>query len=115
MLHILKVAASVILLSMIAIFSQAQARERSDDLERVIQELVPPPFLPAHEQVAQGKPKIIQIRMIIEEKLIDINDGATIQAMMFNGTVPGPLIVVHQNDYVELTLVNPKTNTLLKF
>ena len=26
--------------------------------------------------------------------------------------MPGPIIVVHQNDYVELTLVNPATNTL---
>ena len=33
--------------------------------------------------------------------------------MTFGGTVPGPLIVVHQGDYVELTLVNPATNLLL--
>jgi nitrite reductase (NO-forming) len=26
--------------------------------------------------------------------------------------VPGPLIVVHQDDYVELTLVNPKESTM---
>ena len=32
--------------------------------------------------------------------------GTTINAMTFNGSVPGPIIVVHQNDYVELTLVN---------
>jgi nitrite reductase (NO-forming) len=51
--------------------------------------------------------------MVIEEKLIDIGDGATIHAMTFNSTVPGPIIVVHQNDYVELTLINPETNTLL--
>ena len=28
--------------------------------------------------------------------------------MTFNGSVPGPLMVVHQDDYVELTLVNPR-------
>ena len=33
--------------------------------------------------------------------------------MTYNGSVPGPMIVVHEGDYVELTLVNPKTNTLL--
>ena len=32
--------------------------------------------------------------------------------MTFSGTVPGPMIVVHENDYVELTLVNPATNSL---
>ena len=34
-------------------------------------------------------------------------------AFTFNGSVPGPIIVVHVGDYVELTLVNPKTNQLL--
>ena len=32
--------------------------------------------------------------------------------MTFNGSVPGPLMVVHQDDYVELTLINPDTNML---
>ena len=32
--------------------------------------------------------------------------------MTFNGSIPGPLIVVHQGDYVEVTLVNPATNTM---
>lgn len=84
-----------------------------DNLQRVTQQLVPPPFLPQHDQVAKGPPKIVQIRMVIEEKLMQIApDGTKIWAMTFNGSVPGPMIVVHQNDYVELTLVNPATNTL---
>jgi nitrite reductase (NO-forming) len=86
---------------------------RSGTPERVTQKLVAPPFLPEHEQVAKGPPKIVQVRMVIEEKRLKISpDGPTIWAMTFNGSVPGPIIVVHQNDYVELTLVNPKTNTL---
>ena len=85
-----------------------------DQLERVNQTLVAPPFLPAHSQVAIGAPTVVEIRLEIEAKLIEIGpDGATIWAMTFNGSVPGPIIVVHQNDYVELTLVNPDTNTLL--
>ena len=32
--------------------------------------------------------------------------------MTYNGSVPGPIIVCHQDDYVELTLVNPRTNSL---
>ena len=85
-----------------------------DKLERVVQKLVAPPFLPEHEQIATGAPKVVQIRMVIEEKLIEIDSAGTkIWAMTFNGSVPGPIVVVHQDDYVELTLVNPKTNTLM--
>jgi nitrite reductase (NO-forming) len=32
--------------------------------------------------------------------------------MDFNGSIPGPMMVVHEGDYVELTLVNPATNTM---
>ena len=86
---------------------------KSNTLERVTQKLVAPPFLPEHEQVAKGAPKVVQVRMVIEEKRLKISpNGPTIWAMTFNGSVPGPIIVVHQNDYVELTLVNPITNTL---
>ena len=84
-------------------------------LERVTQDLVLPPFLPDHEQTAKGAPKVVQVRMVIEEKLMEVGpNGATIHAMTFQGSVPGPMIVVHQDDYVELTLVNPSTNTLLQ-
>jgi len=81
-------------------------------LERVVQELVAPPLLPKHEQVVTGKPKIIQVRMVIEEKEIEVEPGAFIWAFTFNGSVPGPLIVAHVGDYIELTLVNPKTSKL---
>ena len=83
-----------------------------DNLQRVKQKLVIPPFVPEHEQVATGSPKIVEIEFIIEEKEIEVAPNAFIQAMTFNGSVPGPLIVVHEGDYVELTLINPKTNTL---
>jgi nitrite reductase (NO-forming) len=84
-----------------------------DGLERVTQTLVAPPFLPEHEQVANGDPKVVQVRMVIEEKLISIDpDGTEFWALTFNGSVPGPIIVVHENDYVELTLVNPSTSSL---
>ncbi len=84
---------------------------RISKLERIILKLVAPPFLPVHEQVALGAPKIIQVRLTVEEKEINIGNGAKIQAATFNGSIPGPIIVVHQNDYLELTLANPKTNT----
>ena len=92
----------------------AEIASQVNGLERITQTLVAPPFLPAHEQVATGPPKVVQVRLVVEEKRMQVGpDGATIWAMTFNGSVPGPIIVVHQDDYVELTLVNPPTNTLL--
>ncbi len=81
-------------------------------LPRVKQELVVAPALPKHEQTATGGPKIIEVRMVIEEKEIEIEPGVFMWAMTFNGSVPGPIIVAHEGDYIELTLVNPETNSL---
>ncbi len=77
--------------------------------ERVKQELVQPPFAPKHEQTATGAPKIVEIELITEEKLMTVEEdtGAEIWALTYNGSVPGPLIIVHQDDYVELTIKNP--------
>lgn len=82
-------------------------------LTRVKVELVAPPHVHAHEQVATGGPKIVEFTLTIEEKLHEVdNDGTTVWAMTFNGSVPGPLMVVHEGDYVELTLINPDTNLM---
>ena len=85
----------------------------SSDLERVQQIMVAPPFLPAHQQVVVSAPKIIEVKLTIEEKEINIGNGAKIHASTFNGLIPGPAIVVHQNDYLELTLENPATNSVM--
>lgn len=83
----------------------ALPRERID--------LVAPPFVHAFDQVAKRGPAIKEFKLVIEEKKIVIDEqGTTFQAMTYNGSMPGPLMVVHQDDYVELTLVNPDTNTL---
>jgi nitrite reductase (NO-forming) len=83
------------------------------NLPREKVELVAPPFVHAHEQATRQTPKIIEFRMVIEEKEIVLDaKGTKFQAMTFNGSVPGPLMVVHEGDYVELTLVNPETNTM---
>lgn len=82
-------------------------------LPRVKQTLVKPPFLPDHEQVATTGPKIVEVTMTIEEKKIEIDDNGTkLWAFTYEGTVPGPIIVCHEGDYVELTLRNPETNML---
>ncbi|AMA61614.1 copper-containing nitrite reductase [Bradyrhizobium sp. CCGE-LA001] len=76
-------------------------------------ELVAPPFVHAHEQATTQGPKIVEFKLNIEEKKVVIDDkGTTFQAMTFNGSMPGPMMVVHEDDYVEVTLVNPATNTM---
>lgn len=95
--------------------SAAQAEEVVDiaKLPRVKQEMVAPPFLPKHEQVATGGPKVVEVTFTIEEKKLVIDgDGSEIWALTYNGSVPGPMIVVHEGDYVELTLRNLPTNTM---
>ena len=76
---------------------------------RVKMELVAPPFAPKHEQVATGGPKIIEITMDTTERLmvVDEDTGASVWALTYNGSVPGPLIICHEGDMIELTLRNP--------
>ena len=82
---------------------------------RVKQNLVRPPFAPEHEQVATGGPKIIEITMETREipMVVDEDTGASIWALTYNGSVPGPLIICHQDDMIELTLRNP-TNSMME-
>lgn len=83
-------------------------------LPRVKPKLVDPPFVHAHEQIATGGPKLVEFAMTIHEKKIVLDDAGTETfAFTFNGTVPGPLMVVHEGDYVELTLINAETNELM--
>jgi nitrite reductase (NO-forming) len=75
--------------------------------------LVAPPYVHAHEQVAKGGPKVVEFTMpIVEKKVVIDDDGTEFQAMTFNGSMPGPMMVVHEGDYVELTLINPETNSM---
>ena len=68
-----------------------------------------PPFVPTHNIVAKGGPKLIKVRMRITEKVMEIDkEGTKFRVFAFNDSVPGPIIVAHVGDYIELTLVNPK-------
>jgi len=76
-------------------------------------ELVAPPMVHAHEQATKSKPKIVEFTLTIVEKPLVIDDaGTTIPGSTFNGSIPGPLMVVHEGDYVEVTLVNPASNKM---
>lgn len=76
---------------------------------RVRQEMVAPPYAPEHEQIATGGPKIIEVLLETTERLmvVDEDTGASIWALTYNGSVPGPLVICHEGDMVELTLRNP--------
>lgn len=87
--------------------------ENLHGLERVKQVLVAPPFFPEHNQKYIGRSRIIEVEMVIVEKEIEIEPGVFVQAMTFDGSNPGPMLVVHEGDYVELTLKNPKTNLMV--
>lgn len=96
-----------------AVLTPASATD-VDSLPRVKVKLVDPPFVHEHEQVATGGPKVVEFSMDIIEKKITLDDsGAEYWASTFNGTVPGPLMVVHEGDYVEFTLNNLPSNELM--
>ncbi len=89
------------------------AEKEIDQLPREKVALVSPPFVHPHEQATTAGPKVVEFTLTTIEKSVEIDDqGTTLQAMTFNGSIPGPLMVVHQDDYVELTLINPASNTL---
>jgi nitrite reductase (NO-forming) len=91
----------------------SMTQEEIASLPRVRQKMVAPPFLPEHDQVATGGPKVVEVHFVVEEKIMYIDDDDTeVWALTFNGWVPGPMIVVHEGDYIELTLSNPEINAM---
>ncbi|OBY25870.1 copper-containing nitrite reductase [Leisingera sp. JC1] len=91
---------------------EAAAPVDLSSLQRIKRELVAPPFVHEHEQIAPGGPRIVEFEMKIIEKEIEVDQGAYLQGMTFDGSIPGPMMVVHEGDYVELTLINPPENML---
>src|ERR1700747_2340467 len=71
------------------------------NLPRQKVELVAPPFVHPHEQATKQGPKIMEFRLVVEEKKVVIDEkGTTFQAMTFNGSVPRPPIVIQQGGFV---------------
>ena len=92
------------------------AEVRAGDISTLPREkvtLVAPPFVHEHQQVAIGGPKVVEFQLTVKEQPMVIDDdGTTMQAMTYNGSIPAPMMVVHEGDYLELTLVNPETNEM---
>lgn len=95
----------------VSVFDESEQMDK--DIKTVTQRLVDPPALPDHTQKADGDPVIVKVDLLVQERQIEIAPGVKTWALTFNGTVPGPLIVVHENDYVEVTLTNPTTSTMM--
>jgi nitrite reductase (NO-forming) len=93
--------------------SMAAGAAGVDYLPRITQDMVAPPALPEHTQVATSEAKVVEVELIIEEKQEEIAPGVDAWVMTFGGTVPGPMIVAHEGDYVEVTLKNPATNQFM--
>jgi nitrite reductase (NO-forming) len=105
----IRIVSLLLALALSASTANADKPSHAAGLERVKQVLVKPPLLPEHTQVAAGGPRIVEVELVVREREMVIDAlGTTVQALTFMGSVPGPIIVVHQDDYVELTLVNPK-------
>jgi nitrite reductase (NO-forming) len=99
--------------ALMALAFTAPALPGEPDLPREKVTLVAPPFVHPHEQATMAGPKIVEFTLVAEEKPMVIDEaGTTIPAMTFNGSIPGPMMVVHEGDYVEVTLVNPSTNLM---
>ena len=97
-----------------AIMAGAPAFADDLNLPRERPTLVAPPFVMAHEQATAAAPKLVEFTLTVQEKPMVIDDeGTTIPALTFNGTMPGPLMVVHEGDYVQVTLVNPASNSMM--
>lgn len=90
-----------------------KAPESIKSLEHVKQKLVAPPNVPEHSLETPAAPRVVQVEMFIEEKEIEVEPGVFMWAFTFNGSVPGPMIIVHEGDYVELTLKNLSKNELV--
>jgi nitrite reductase (NO-forming) len=53
-----------------------------------------------------------EITLTVEEKAMTVAEGFVQKVWTFNGTVPGPVIRVHQGDTIRVKLVNPPTSEL---
>lgn len=61
---------------------------------------------------AAGGGDLIEVEMVIEEKLMTIADGFVQKVWTFNGEMPGPVIRTQVGDTVRVHLVNPAASEL---
>ena len=70
-------------------FGGTARSDAADKLPVVVQELVKPPFVPRHSIVAKGGPKLIKVRMTVDEKVLTIDkEGTKFRVFAFNDSIP---------------------------
>ena len=102
-------------MSPIVMAAKSDAAMKSDmsGLKRVKQKLVPAPFAPEYDQNYSGSPKIVEVELVAKEMKWTVDaDGTEINASTFDGAIPGPLMICHEGDYIELTLKNSPDNVM---
>jgi nitrite reductase (NO-forming) len=67
--------------------------------------VVPPP-------IHRSTPTTVRVTLTAQELTAELADGTTYDFWTFDGTVPGPMIRAMVGDTIELTLVNPSTNSV---
>lgn len=77
----------------------------------------PDPNAPKYELYDATAPKVLEgtthdIDLVVEEKLMTVAEGYQQAVWTFNGSVPGPVIRVHQGDTIRIHLKNPATSKL---
>jgi len=71
---------------------------------------VPTTTVTQSSTMGQQAPSLQRITLIAEETKIVIATNVTYDAWSFNGTVPGPTIMVNQGDTINFTLINKFTD-----
>ena len=79
--------------------------------------VVADPNAPKYTLYDATAPKVLdgkehEITLTVQEKDMTVAEGYVQAVWTFNGTVPGPVIRVHQGDKIRVKLVNPATNKL---
>ncbi|MFI5254521.1 MAG: multicopper oxidase domain-containing protein [Candidatus Limnocylindrales bacterium] len=75
------------------------------------------PNAPPYTLYDATAPKVLEgtthdIDLVVQEKLMTVATGFVQAVWTFNGTVPGPVIRVHEGDTVRIHLKNPITNSM---
>ena len=67
--HLLRNILAVLIVCLGVVFFVSSVKsDPADNLPVVVQELVKPPFVPRHNIVAKGGPKVIKVRMTLDRK-----------------------------------------------
>ena len=88
--HLLRNILAVLIVCLGVVFFVSSVKsDPADNLPVVVQELVKPPFVPRHNIVAKGGPKVIKVRMTVTEKVLTIdNEGTKFRVFAFNDSIP---------------------------